>query len=340
MFRKYSYQIITIIIALFTVKVTVHANLTTSQIAKKYSSSVVTIIALDANDQPVSLGSGFFINEKGDVATNQHVLEGSVKAVIKTTNGEKAKILSVKSYNLELDLLIAETSLKDVQPLPIGDSDIITVGEDIVAIGNPAGLEGSISKGIISGIRKLKDYKYIQITAPISPGSSGGPVFNIAGKVIGIATAYLDFGQSLNFAMPVNYLRELKVKRTNISTLPKNSKTKKLSKENSLLQINNIHYNYLNSYRKQDLEGLTFSLKNKSSYSIKNILIFFVYRKTNGEVISYSSKKIKKNILPNLALQFDHYNSVKFFYNGKIDIRILDYEIDRFSKSSPADLLF
>ena len=340
MYRKYFYRILITIVSFFASQSIVNANLTTSQIAKKYSSSVVTIIALDENEQPISLGSGFFINKNGDIATNHHVLKGSVKAIIKTVNGEKGEILYVKSYNMELDLLIGETSLSNVQPISYGDSDAITVGEDVVAIGNPAGLEGSISKGIISGIRKVKKFKYIQITAPISPGSSGGPVFNLAGKVIGIATSYLDLGQSLNFAMPVNYLKELKFKRTKISSLPEYSKTNSLSKDNLLLQLNDIHYNYINSYRKKDLYGLTFSLKNISSYTIKDIIIFFVYKNSNGEVISYSSEKLTKSILPHLALQFNHQHSVKFFNNGEVETRILDYEIDRSTNSSPVDLLF
>ena len=79
---------------------------------------------------------------------------------------------------------MATTTLRNTTPLPFGDSDTVTVGEDIVAIGNPAGLEGTVSRGIVSGIRKAKDMQWIQITAPISPGSSGGPVFNLNGRVI------------------------------------------------------------------------------------------------------------------------------------------------------------
>ncbi len=336
-----------IILILFTTKGLTHAELTTSQIAKKYSSSVVTIIALDENDQPLSLGSGFIINEKGDIATNHHVLEGSTKAIIKTTKGDKGAILNVISYDPELDLLIAKTSLKNIKPLPFGDSDTITVGEDIVAIGNPAGLEGTVSKGIISGIRKIEDYKFIQITAPISPGSSGGPVFNLAGKVIGIATAYLDYGQSLNFAMPINYLRNLKVSNLSLASLPKKSKSKYLKKDDSLVQIFDVHQNL--DLAGVNLFGLDFAIKNISNYPISNILLFFVYINYKGEVVSYSSEKLKKTILPQLALQFHHKHYVKYLQKfiagtnnleGKIEIRILDYEIDRASESSPTDLFF
>ena len=197
------------------------ANLSVSQIAEKYSKSVVTIICLDENDQILSLGSGFFVDVNGSIATNHHMLEHCTKATIKTSEGETGEVLEIINDDSELDLSITTTSLKDTTPIPPGDSELIKVGEDIIAIGNPAGLEGTISKGIISGIRKANDIKVIQITASISPGSSGGPVLDSSGKVIGIATAYLDLGQNLNFAMPVNYLTSLKQAQLKIGSLPK-----------------------------------------------------------------------------------------------------------------------
>lgn len=208
-----------------------YAQLTISQISKEYQPSVVTIVALDQNDQPLSLGSGFFINTEGDIATNHHVLEGSAKAILKTIDGRKGEILEIINDDPELDLLIAKTSLKPTNPVPFGDSDTITVGEEIVAIGNPEGLEGTVSNGIVSGIRKWGRFKLIQITASISPGSSGGPVFNLTGKAVGVATAYLRTGQNLNFAMPVNYLKSLKPFRGKLSSLPKITPMEKPKKE-------------------------------------------------------------------------------------------------------------
>lgn len=197
-------------------------KLTISEIVKEYADSVVTIIALDENDQPVALGSGFFINKNGEIATNHHVLEKGVKAIIKTSQGKKGEILKIVKDDPNIDILVAKTTLKNTKPIPLGDSDSAVVGEDIIAIGNPEGLENTVSKGIISGIRNTEGTSFFQITAPISPGSSGGPILNSRGQVIGIATAYLKTGQNLNFAMPINYLKTLKSTSLRLGSLPKN----------------------------------------------------------------------------------------------------------------------
>lgn len=365
---------ISITLILFITAAFSHAEMTTSQIAEKYSPSVVTIVALDENDQPLSLGTGFFINENGDIATNHHVLEGCTKAIIKTKKGEKGSILEILNDDPELDLLIAKTSFKSTRPLPFSDSDTITVGEDVVAIGNPAGLEGTVSKGIISGIRKMDFFKIIQISAPISPGSSGGPVFNLSGKVIGIATAYLDAGQNLNFAMPVNYLKTLKESKVRLASLPKATTTSENVKNYSSVELFNRKDKYLGESVASD-----FDIRNLNNYPIKNIKLFFIYTDYRGNIVTYSAKTIEETILPKLALQFSHYHKVRnyagymddmgnyfdqdskplsFFYEsnpnepggvsirkgfkyktGSVEIRILDYEIER-TESSQVDLLF
>ncbi|MDD5772247.1 MAG: S1C family serine protease [bacterium] len=349
-----------------------YAELTTSQIANEYSASVVTIVALDENDQPLSLGSGFFISSDGEIATNHHVLEGCSKAIIKTTKGDRGDIIEIIKDDPVLDLLVAKTSLKNTKPLPLGDSDILVAGEDIVAIGNPAGLEGTISKGIISGIRKSGVVKFIQITAPISPGSSGGPVFNLKGKVIGIATAYLDVGQNLNFAMPINYLKLLDSKKIQLNALQKAASSKDIENA-SQIEATQIYYNQCDDGT--SLCSIDFVLKNNSNYLIKNIKLLFIYKthhkeypeeynnynlsyderqkikptKEWDEVVSYSASTIGKTILPNLALQFSHEHVVKHYMyknqfntfetRGYVEIRVLDYDIERSAGSSTIDLL-
>jgi len=316
------------------------AELTVSQIAKEYSPSVVTIVALDENDQPLSVGSGFFIDTEGTIASNHHVLEGSTRAIVKSVDGQKGEVLEIIKDDPVLDLLVATTTLRSTVPLPLGDSDTVTVGEDIVAIGNPAGFEGTVSRGIVSGIRKVEGMQWIQITAPISPGSSGGPVFNLNGRVIGVATAYIAGGQNLNFAMPVNYLKTLTPTRVKVYSLPKfqpKSETGEIGK--LLLEVVDLNKNYKFPERKGTLSTIDFSIKNGSNYTVKNIKVFFLYKK-GGTVVDYSSKVIQSPILPKLARQFAHHHVVKHFQRGRVEVRILDYEIDRSVGTSPVDLLF
>ena len=191
--------------------------LTSSRIERRYSPSVVGIFTLDEDDQPLHLGSGFFINAKGNVATNHRVLEGKATTFVKTAQGETGEVLRVLNYDPKLDLLVADTTFQNTAALPLGDSDAVAVDEDVVIIGSPIGLEGTISKGIISGFRVVEGTRLIQITAPISAGNRGGPVFNLTGEVIGIATASLSGWQNVQFAVPVNYLKDLSATRVDMS---------------------------------------------------------------------------------------------------------------------------
>ena len=116
--------------------------------------------------------------------------------------------------------------------LSLGNSDTVQVGETVYAVGNPQGLEGTFSQGIVSSIRQVGSDKVLQITAPISPGSSGGPVLNSKGEVIGVSVATFRGGQNLNFAIPSNYLKVLIAKAGPPKPL---SGTKSSAKQRSIL---------------------------------------------------------------------------------------------------------
>ena len=179
------------------------------QIAKKALVSTVLLVMEDANGQPLSLGSGFFIRS-GQVATNLHVVKGASRGYAKLV-GQKTKydIEGITAVDAERDLVILKISVPGAKAISLGDSDTVQVGAPIYAVGNPRGLEGTFSQGIISSIRKVGTDKILQLTAPISPGSSGGPVLNNKGQVIGVSVATFRGGQNLNFAIPSNYLKKL-----------------------------------------------------------------------------------------------------------------------------------
>ena len=184
---------------------------TPQQIAKSVLTSTVLIVMEDANGKSISSGSGFFI-ERGMIATNLHVVEGVFKGYVKRVGtNKKYPIIGIAAMDSRQDLAILIVPDFGAPILPLGNSDKVQVGESIYVAGNPIGfLEGTFSNGIVSGVREFRvDSKRIQITAPISKGSSGGPVLNSKGEVIGVAVSTITAGQNLNFAIPSNYLNEL-----------------------------------------------------------------------------------------------------------------------------------
>jgi S1-C subfamily serine protease len=109
------------------------------------------------------------------------------------------------------DAIIIKAHGGNFRTLTLGNSDQLQVGEEVIAIGNPLSLESTVSNGIISGIRTVEEEggKFLQVTTPISPGGSGGPLFNMAGEVVGITTVYIKSGENLNFAIPINDAKRL-----------------------------------------------------------------------------------------------------------------------------------
>jgi len=172
---------------------------TAQEIARKAFGSTVLLVMEDTNGQPLSLGSGFFVRD-GEVASNLHVVEGAARGYAKII-GQKTKydIEGITAVDPERDLVVLKISGARARAVALGNSESIQVGETVYAVGNPQGLEGTFSQGIISSIRKVGNDKLLQITAPISPGSSGGPVLNGKGEVIGVSVATFRGGQNLNF---------------------------------------------------------------------------------------------------------------------------------------------
>ena len=177
---------------------------------KEARKSIVLISTFDKHGNTLGQGSGFIINSKGYVVSNLHVFRGAEKAQIKLNH----KVYTVdqffdKDYKTDLVLLKIGNKKTDWKPLKISNK-LPSVGEKIIVIGNPLGLESTVSDGIVSAKREIKPFgKVIQITSPISPGSSGSPVLNIKGEVIGVATFQMIKGQNLNFAIPISKVKKL-----------------------------------------------------------------------------------------------------------------------------------
>jgi len=244
----------------------------------------------DANGQPLSLGSGFFVRD-GEIASNLHIVEGAARGYAKLV-GTKTKynIEGITAVDTERDLVVLKISVSGA-PLSLGSSDTVQVGESIYAVGNPQGLEGTFSQGIVSSIRQVGSDKLLQITAPISPGSSGGPVLNSKGEVVGVSVATFRGGQNLNFAIPSNYLKAILVKAgpVNPLTIAKPSKTQR---------------SILSDLGGRSTEGVTggkltwdsytqsgdysFSLHNQLRESVKNVYCLVIFYDTANIPLDFS----------------------------------------------------
>src|SRR5712671_2126985 len=181
-------------------------------LVRRIKPSAVAIETFDARGEKLSRGSGFFI-DVNRVVTNRHVIEGAYRAEVHLNSGHIFPVKNVIAVDAEGDvaLLKVEAPANLVRPLSL-DRTSPQEGESVVVIGNPFGLEGSVTNGIVSAVRDIPGFgRIIQITAPISPGSSGSPVVNMKGQVIGVATLQITGGQSVNFAIPSERISQLKL---------------------------------------------------------------------------------------------------------------------------------
>jgi serine protease Do len=198
---------------------------TPSQILDENRNSIAVIVA--AGNTSLKLGTGFFIGSTGLLLTNFHVVEGMHLVGVKVPgSNEVLWAKKATGFDLDNDLVLLEVETSSTRPVSLGDSDQARVGEQIVVVGNPEGLEQTVSNGLLSGVRELDDRKLFQISAPISEGSSGSPVFNSRGEVIAVVVSSLESGQNLNFAVPINYAKPLlsRTAEEEISALPKRSR--------------------------------------------------------------------------------------------------------------------
>ena len=179
------------------------------QIVEKTLAATVYLEVKDSKGKSIGFGSGFFVRENL-IATSYHVIEdaasGTAKLVGKDTTYNIEDFTATDKTN---DLALLKVTAYGIKPLPLGNSPDVKISETVYVAGNPMGLEGTFSHGMISGRRGTYTKERLQMTAPISRGSSGGPVLNSKGEVIGVVSRANKAGQNLNFAIPSNYLKTL-----------------------------------------------------------------------------------------------------------------------------------
>lgn len=204
------------------------------QIAKAVLPSTVTVATFDERGSPLKLGSGFFV-APNLIATNFHVLEDAASGSIRTQAATKPidfnQVVLVDRF---WDLAVVSAEGIAGKSLKLAATSIPDIGDKLFVVGNPQGLEGTFSEGIVSAIRDLPGGKLLQISAPISAGSSGGPVVSEQGIVIGVAVASVTSGQNLNFAIPSRYLHDL-LKQSQTAVLLSQLPRRKPAAQNSRL---------------------------------------------------------------------------------------------------------
>jgi len=195
---------------------TPRVRMSPKDIMQNYTDGIVRIEA--AGDK---VGTGFILDSSGLVATNLHVVAGSRDIEVKLHDGTPYRVTHVAGVDPGRDLAVLRIQpAKPLKALRLGDSDQMTAGDQVTAIGNPLGVfDYSVSSGLVSQVRQVcteTDEKcppggltLLQISAPISQGSSGGPLFNQFGEVVGLTTLIVAQGQAINFAVPANYLKPL-----------------------------------------------------------------------------------------------------------------------------------
>ena len=190
-------------------------ELTAEQIYAACSPAVFYIEIYDEDYWCIKTGSGFFLTEGGVAVTNYHVISGASSAwITRSDTGKEFQVLGVYDYSVDEDWAILQIDGADFPILEVGDLDYDVGGATVYAIGSPLGLQNTISAGIISNPHRWDGgVNYIQMSAAISPGSSGGALLNKYGQVIGITSATYTEGQNLNLALPMTYLEDAAVEK-------------------------------------------------------------------------------------------------------------------------------
>ncbi len=204
----------------------------------KNQSDAIVLVAVKSKGGG-KLGTGFVVSTDGLIVTNAHVVKGAKTIYIKLKNNRVYSNARVIKADRKKDIVLLKIKAQGLKTVRLGNSNQITIGQRVVSIGNPLGLENTIADGLISGTREVGGLKMFQISVPLSQGSSGGPLFNLKGEVIGVTTASLSGGQNLNFALPINEVKAF------VQKMPHHSSQLKTSDRLSSVQTSSVNQHNL-----------------------------------------------------------------------------------------------
>jgi S1-C subfamily serine protease len=324
------------------------------EIARRILPSTVLLVMQDARFQALSLGSGFIVGE-GKIISNEHVVEGASAGFAKIVGKEgKFQIKGILAKNEDLDLVLLSVPGIAGNVATVASSRTLQIGDPVYACGNPKGLEGTFSAGILSSFRQVGTNRLLQITSPVSPGSSGGPIANSYGDIVGVTVATYQGAQNLNLAIPGEFVRVLLEAHQELQELPQAAKTKSAKNLFSILGSESDTSGVIGESFMWDgdisgsLSGygqFSFALRNRSEQTVKNIKGLAIIYDRNGNPADFSRIDYYGAIPPGLARRlrgtFD--SSVKplttpispqnqYEYSltpsTKVEFRILSFEIE------------
>jgi hypothetical protein len=184
-------------------------RLSPGEIAARYSDAVVVLESYNDQGQRSSQGSGFICSSDGMVLTNYHVIRGASRMTARMHDQSVHDVEYVGGFDVQHDVAALRIDGASLPSVHVGNSSAVNVGDHVVALGAPLGLESTLSDGIVSAVREAGTFRLFQTSAPISHGSSGGPIFDDYGSVIALAVAGVETGENLNFAVPIESAKTL-----------------------------------------------------------------------------------------------------------------------------------
>jgi hypothetical protein len=269
--------------------------------------AVVQIVALDQQNKPLKTGTGFFISGDGELLTNYHVISGATSILAKTPSGAIYFLKGIVSVSPPTDVALLQFYATDVPHLTLGSTTDAVEGQRVLVIGNPEGLEGTVSDGIISAFRENRSM--IQITAPISHGSSGSPVLDESGQVLGIATLVFWEGQNLNFAISAETIRNA-ITKSAVASSPAESTQRDATQYAQVFKITGK--DVLISTDRQSLSRLMTLNAQQKKPAVRQLYNYLVQKEliftpTPGTVISvknYGSDGIDTVLIPGFDREY------------------------------------
>lgn len=189
--------------------VTQPVKLSPGEIAAKFADAVVVLENYDDQGQKASQGSGFISSPDGTVLTNYHVIRGASRMVVRTHDQTTYDVKYVAGFDVGHDIAALKIEGDTLQSVHLGTSSAVKSGDHVTVLGAPLGLESTLSDGIISAVREVGSFRILQTSAPISHGSSGGPLFDDYGNVVALAVSTIEAGENLNFAVPIDATKGL-----------------------------------------------------------------------------------------------------------------------------------